>query len=173
MVIPLMKQADEQGGDEPTTLHFSAAWAEGTVPIADARRAVRALLTRAPKTGRTPPPALLTLDAELVVSELLTNAVRHAPGPCGINLQLSSTELSITVWDTSPHRPVMKRSDPSGIGGHGMRVVHMVSHTVDVTLRTNGKHITAHLHLTSDGDSGATATTVIPTPRPSNPQHLP
>ncbi|MFF5522585.1 ATP-binding protein [Streptomyces coeruleorubidus] len=71
--------------------------------------------------------------------------VRPTTGPCGMDLQRAADELSITVWDTSPRTPVTRKSDPTGIGGHGMRMVHMVSHSVDVTWRASGKHITACL----------------------------
>ncbi|MFE1250992.1 ATP-binding protein [Streptomyces sp. NPDC058735] len=147
MVIPLMKQADEQGRNERTALHFGAAWAEGAVCPVEARLALSVFLSHAPRIGRTSVPPPLLLDAELVVSELVTNAIRHAPGPCGMNLRLAKEELAITVWDTSTERPVLRRSDRHGVGGHGMRVVHLVSSTVEVDLRTDGKQITACLGM--------------------------
>ncbi|MEU6803622.1 ATP-binding protein [Streptomyces neyagawaensis] len=148
MVIPLRKQAaDEQGTDEHITLRSSATWATGAAHAADARRLLRTLLAHAPHTGRTPVPTSLARDAELVVSELVTNALRHAPGPCGLVLRLSGDALAITVWDTSPTHPTTRDGDRYRVGGHGLRLVHMVSDHVAVTPHGRGKQITAHLRL--------------------------
>lgn len=94
------------------------------------------------------------MDAELVVSELVTNVLRHAPGPCALTLRLSGTELSISLYDTSPDAPVVQPPDRSRVGGHGLHLVHSVSDRVVVTPRDNGKEITAHLRLVTSDDSG-------------------
>ncbi|GAB2859925.1 hypothetical protein GCM10027074_28810 [Streptomyces deserti] len=163
MVIPLMKQAaDEQGTDENATLCFGVAWAEGAAWAVEARQALRAALAHAARSGRDPVPAPMGLDAELVISELVTNAIRHAPGPCGLILQLSSDALAITVWDTSTDQPTVKEHDPHRFGGHGLRLVHTVSDRVDVAPRTRGKQITAYLRLTPSDDGEPTT---MPFPR--------
>ncbi|KOX06268.1 hypothetical protein ADK65_00265 [Streptomyces sp. NRRL B-1140] len=146
MVIPLMKQAeDEPGADEQATLRYGVVWAEGAACAVEARRALRAFLSHVPCTGRTPVPAPLAIDAELVVSELVTNAIRHAPGPCGMTLRTSGDGLAITVWDTSAEQPVVMRRDGQRFGGHGMHVVHTVSSEVTVVFLDDGKEITACL----------------------------
>ncbi|MFJ4819073.1 ATP-binding protein [Streptomyces sp. NPDC088801] len=155
MVIPLMKQAaDEPGTDEHAPLRYGAVWADGAACAVEARRALRALLAHAPCTGRTPVPALLAIDAELVVSELVTNAIRHAPGPCGMFLRLSDDGLAITVWDTSAEQPVVRKRDGQRFGGHGMHVVHTVSTQVAVASLGIGigigKQITAYLSTAPD-----------------------
>ncbi|GAB2954092.1 ATP-binding protein [Streptomyces heilongjiangensis] len=148
MVIPLRKQAaDEQGTDEHLTLRSGATWATGAARAADARCLLRTLLAHSLHTGRTPVPAPLARDAELVVSELVTNALRHAPGPCGLVLRLSEEALTITVWDTSPSHPTVRDGDRYRVGGHGLRLVHTVSDHVAVTPHGRGKQITAHLRL--------------------------
>ncbi|MFL5992785.1 MAG: ATP-binding protein [Streptomyces sp.] len=148
MVTPLRNQAaDEQGTDEQAALRYSAAWTDGAARAADARQALRAFIAHASRNDRTPVPALLALDAELAVSELVTNAIRHTHGPCGMTLQLAGEELTITVWDTSPEKPTVHKRDPYRIGGHGLRLVHTVSHRVVVASQAAGKKITAHLHL--------------------------
>src|SRR5688500_6123281 len=101
MIIPLRNQAaDEQGAGEHDTLRSSVAWDSGAARAADARHILRALLARASPSGRSPVPAAQALDAQLVVSELVTTAILRAPGPCGLNLQVSAGILTITVWDT-------------------------------------------------------------------------
>ncbi|MFF0000579.1 ATP-binding protein [Streptomyces avermitilis] len=149
MVIPPKKQTvDRQGPEAGSPLCYGAIWGDGAARAADARQALRAFLGHAPRTGRTAVPTALAVDAELAASELVTNAILHAPGPCGMTLQLSSDELRITVWDSSTEKPAVKKADPRRIGGHGLRLVHTVSDRVVVALRETGKRITAHLPLT-------------------------
>ncbi|MEU0068877.1 ATP-binding protein [Streptomyces sp. NPDC006332] len=151
MVIPLMKQAaDERGTDELTTLRCSAVWTDGAACAIDARQALRAFLAHAPHTGRDPVPALVAMDAELTVSELITNAIRHAPGPCGLSVHLSSEELTITVWDNSTEPPRVRQGNRHRVGGHGLHIVHTVSDRVVSTVHARGKQITAHLRLAPD-----------------------
>ena len=156
MVIPLMKQAaDEPGTDEQATLRCGTVWADGAARAVEARRALQAFLAHVPCTGRTPVPPALAIDAELVVSELVTNAIRHAPGPCGMILLLSGDGLAITVWDTSPEQPVVRERDGQRFGGHGMHVVHTVSTEVAVASLGAGKQITAHLRTAPDAAPAA------------------
>ncbi|MFD9934298.1 ATP-binding protein [Streptomyces massasporeus] len=156
MVIPLMKQAaDEPDTDEQVPLRCGAAWDDGAACAVEARRALHAFLAYVPCTGRPPVPAPLAIDAELVVSELVTNAIRHAPGPCGMILRLSGDELAITVWDTSAEQPVLRERDGQRFGGHGMHVVHTVSTEVAVTPLGHGKQITACLRPAPDGGPDA------------------
>ncbi|GGT04847.1 ATP-binding protein [Streptomyces chromofuscus] len=174
MVIPLMKQAaDEQGPDEHATLRLSAAWAEGAARAVDARHALHALLARTSQTGRAPVPAPLALDAELVVSELVTNAIRHAPGPCGMILQLSRDALALTVWDTSPTEPTARHSDPRRVGGHGLHLVHTVSDRVVVAAGATGKQITAYLRLPPIDHPGDVNRTVLSTSLSGRPRQSP
>ncbi|MEV5352155.1 ATP-binding protein [Streptomyces sp. NPDC052693] len=148
MAIPLRNQAaDEQDPGTHATLHYGVAWSEGTARSVDARRALHAVLAHAARTGRAPLPAPTIQDAELAISELVTNALQHAPGPCGMALRLAGDHLAITVWDTSPGRPVAQEHDLRRFGGHGLRLVHEVSHRVVVAPRAAGKQITACLRL--------------------------
>jgi anti-sigma regulatory factor (Ser/Thr protein kinase) len=155
MVIPLTKQAaDELDGDDFARLRYAAAWGPSTPHAVEARRDVRAVLAHAPCGDAPPVPASCLTDAELVVSELVTNVLRHAPGPCALTLRLSGTELSISLYDTSPDAPEVQPPDRGRIGGHGLYLVHSVSDRVVVTRRGRGKEITAHLRLVPDDDDG-------------------
>jgi anti-sigma regulatory factor (Ser/Thr protein kinase) len=166
MVIPLMKQAaDELGRDGHARLHYAAAWGPSTPRAVEARRDVRAVLTHAPHGGDRPAvPASRVMDAELVVSELITNVLRHAPGPCALTLRLTGTELSISLHDTLPDAPVVRPPDCRRVGGHGLHLVHAVSDRVVVTPRGRGKEITAHLRLTTSDDSGPAGRTILSVP---------
>ncbi|MFC7992521.1 ATP-binding protein [Streptomyces pilosus] len=144
MIVPLSEQT-AHGLDEETPLYYGASWGDGAAQAADARRSVRALLACAPRIGHIGVPPTLAMDAELAVSELVTNAIRHAPGTCGMTLRMSRQELTITVWDSSTEQPTPKKTDPHRIGGHGLHLVQTVSEKVVVALRATGKLITAHL----------------------------
>ncbi|GGX79114.1 ATP-binding protein [Streptomyces anandii] len=165
MVIPLRKQAaDDRGSSERTPLGFGAAWTHGAARAVEARQALRAFLAHAPRTGRVPLPESVCSDAELIVSELISNAVRHAPGPCGLILRLSDDELAVTVWDTSAEEPVFMRPDRHRIGGHGLHLVRATSHSVSIAPRAPGKQITARLLLTTNDVAGTLQRDVLRAP---------
>ncbi|SFF90941.1 Histidine kinase-like ATPase domain-containing protein [Actinacidiphila alni] len=85
--------------------------------------------------------------AALVVSELVTNAVKHTDGPLGVDLCITGEAVEICVWDSSPARPVLMGPDPARIGRHGMEIVAVLCGGFSVTPRAGGKQITARLPL--------------------------
>ena len=71
-------------------------------------------------------------DAELLVSELVTNAVKATADQqqAGIRLQLSSdnTCVRVEVWDADPRPPVLKDGTPDlQEGGRGLFLVAALS----------------------------------------------
>ncbi|MEW2136482.1 ATP-binding protein [Streptomyces sp. NPDC005409] len=107
--------------------------------IAEARQAAGAFLRHhAPPAHRT-----LHDDALLVVSELVTNAVRHAPGPFVLELGLVSGGIEITVRDTSPVPP--RSRTPDQTGGRGWTIVRTLARRVRVVPRHDGKSV--HVEL--------------------------
>ncbi|MEU8488532.1 ATP-binding protein [Streptomyces sp. NPDC048641] len=79
-------------------------------------------------------PPECTDNAVLVVSELVTNALRHAGGLTALRLASDRTTLEITVRDPS-HAPSRERPpdlDGAG-GGFGWQLVRFLSPTVAVT----------------------------------------
>ncbi|MFF8595091.1 ATP-binding protein [Streptomyces sp. NPDC015220] len=130
-------------------LRYGASWVTGAARTADARRAVHAFLVRAARVAQTRVTTRGAQDAQLVVSELVANAVRHAPGPCGLVLELSAdrARLDITVWDTSPVLPRVNERDGARVGGHGLYLVQACSRAVQAVTRPGGKQITAQVAL--------------------------
>ncbi|MFI5875080.1 ATP-binding protein [Streptomyces sp. NPDC051445] len=144
MVTPLKNRAsDEQR--LAARLHYSAAWDTTDTSIADARAAVRALLADA---GH-PPDHRPSQDAQLVVSELVTNAVRHAPGPGALALEVTpdAAWLRISVRDSSPRPPELRAHDARRVGGHGLQLVTRLCDQLHTTALHTGKQIVAHLRL--------------------------
>lgn len=84
---------------------------------------------------------------QLVVSELVTNAVKHTDGPCGVDLVVADQVVEITVWDTSPLLPVVMEPDPTRIGRHGMEIVAALCGGFHVVRREFGKQITVRVPL--------------------------
>ncbi|MFE4856761.1 ATP-binding protein [Streptomyces sp. NPDC056670] len=126
-------------------MRYSAAWDTTELSIADARDAVRTLLTRA---GHRPDDRPVQ-DAQLVVSELVTNALRHAPGPGHLSLEVlpDAAELRITVRDSCPEPPEPRAPNPLRIGGHGLILVTRLCDRLRTVALDNGKQVVAHLRL--------------------------
>jgi anti-sigma regulatory factor (Ser/Thr protein kinase) len=91
-------------------------------------------------------------DALLVASELVTNAVRHAPGPpLGVSLTLSPQRFVVAVTDTSRHEPALRQVNSATTGGRGLHLVAASSHTWGVRLvHRNGKTVWAVLDRTGE-----------------------
>ncbi|CAM5536162.1 hypothetical protein SVIOM342S_09699 [Streptomyces violaceorubidus] len=58
---------------------------------------------------------------QLVVSELLTNACKYAPGPSLVDLELAENRVEVAVWDSAPVLPVPEAADPGRMAGTGWR----------------------------------------------------
>lgn len=73
--------------------------------------------------------AELTPTAELLASELLTNAHLHTAGPYALRLRSTEADrLRIAVWDSDPHVPPGFGGEPSAApaeaeGGRGLHLV--------------------------------------------------
>ena len=68
-------------------------------------------------------PAEVADPAVLLVSELVTNAVRHAPGQVELVLECSAVVLRAAVHDGTRDLPQARRADPSDEGGRGLALV--------------------------------------------------
>lgn len=62
-------------------------------------------------------------DAELVVSELVANAVLHGWGTVELRLFDTGDGLRIEVEDANPAPPVKLDGHPHGVGGYGVQIV--------------------------------------------------
>jgi anti-sigma regulatory factor (Ser/Thr protein kinase) len=91
-------------------------------------------------------PAMLR-DSLLVVSELVTNAVMHAPGPCVLRIGCHDDVLVIAVSDTNAALPVPRVPDPATAdGGFGWHLLTSLTSRIDVQQHTDGgKTVTAVL----------------------------
>ncbi|WP_399039351.1 ATP-binding protein [Streptomyces sp. 3330] len=126
-------------------MRYRAAWDTSDVSIAETREAVRALLADAGHDPDQRP----SQDAQIVVSELVTNALRHAPGPGDLALEVTpdAALLRITVRDSSPRPLELRAHDVRRVGGHGLFMVTRLCDQLHTIALETGKQIVAHLRL--------------------------
>ncbi|CAM5466705.1 hypothetical protein SHIRM173S_04786 [Streptomyces hirsutus] len=74
--------------------------------IAEARRLAAAFLTRAQAEDALPVSARAMEVTQLVVSELVANARKYAPGPVRLDLRIAGDALEVMVRDGSTALPV-------------------------------------------------------------------
>lgn len=72
-------------------------------------------------------------DVRLVVSELATNAIRHANTPFAVTLERADPSVLLTVTDGSPVPPIRLAADVLDTGGRGLSIVDQVSRDWGVT----------------------------------------
>ncbi len=126
-----------------------------------ARHAVRDLLGE----QQVPVAEAIVDGLLLIVSELVTNAVRHAAllsPEIAVQLTIGANWLRVAVEDDHPYRPKALEADEGDVGGRGLWLVKMltaeaggkcdVEHTVN-----GGKAIWAELPLTPLATSPPTA----------------
>lgn len=61
--------------------------------------------------------------AELLTSELATNAYRYSAGPASVRLKWRKGTLRISVWDTNPTLPAPMTPGPDCESGRGLQLV--------------------------------------------------
>jgi two-component sensor histidine kinase len=86
---------------------------------AEARRAVHDFAEAvSPSTART---------AELLASELVTNAVTHGRGEVTVVMEFDNDGLAVTVSDDEPAMPEVAAAPAAAQGGRGLRLVEVLS----------------------------------------------
>ncbi|MFG2862262.1 ATP-binding protein [Streptomyces sioyaensis] len=86
-------------------------------------------------------------SVELTVSELVTNAVRHARGAwCSLRLLAQPDGIAVVVADADPQPPQERTPDLNdGTGGFGWPMVQTLAKAVTVTTGPGGKSVRAVL----------------------------
>ncbi|MGW2425905.1 ATP-binding protein [Streptomyces sp. NPDC001709] len=77
--------------------------------------------------------------AELLVSELTTNALRHTRGPLRLNLRLRDSRLLCEVEDTESSSPARTVADPDAEGGRGIELLDLLADAWGSTRTATGK----------------------------------
>ncbi|WP_030167075.1 ATP-binding protein [Spirillospora albida] len=89
-------------------------------PVDTAVRAAREIVRTALESWDRPD---LTGDVELITSELVTNAVRHAQNITLVLYLPDEKTAVVEVWDDNPEGPREATPDPQAEGGRGLQLV--------------------------------------------------
>jgi anti-sigma regulatory factor (Ser/Thr protein kinase) len=84
-------------------------------------------------------------ELALVVSELVTNAVRHAEPPVRLELQADDERVTVAVADGSPGRPVARPAPADAEGGRGLPMIDLIAAETGVRPSPPGKTVWAAL----------------------------
>ena len=83
------------------------------------------LLARAQCAGHAPP--TLVEDVELVVSELVTNAMRHGRGQITMHLEVAADRVVVGVQDQGADQPSPREPDAADLNGRGLALVALLA----------------------------------------------
>ncbi|MET8677576.1 ATP-binding protein [Streptomyces sp. NPDC004647] len=84
----------------------------------------------------------------LLVSELVTNALRYASGPIGVSIRrLRNDALLVEVSDPLPDPPLARDAEPDDEGGRGLQLVAHTSRRWGTRQGTTGKTVWFELAL--------------------------
>ena len=85
--------------------------------------------------------------AQLVLSELVTNALLHGGTKCQLRLALTDGVLHIQVSDDAPGSPDIRPLDDQREGGRGLIIVSTLSEAWGVDTRVDGKSVWAEVQV--------------------------
>ncbi|MEV6804640.1 ATP-binding protein [Streptomyces sp. NPDC051129] len=132
--------------DEPIIPSCESRFPAVTASIAAARHWVRDCVEGFGGSLRQHP---MIPTAELLISELITNAIRHGAGPPLIRLAWNGQLLRIAVSDDSDRQPRIRATSNTEPGGFGMQLLERLALRWGVTPRHPGKTVWAELSLGS------------------------
>ncbi|MFF3489667.1 ATP-binding protein [Streptomyces sp. NPDC002701] len=123
---------------------------EGSADMAEARDMARDFLASLQAVHGLPVSERAMDTVRLVVSELVTNARKYAPGPCLMSLEAVRGMVEVRVWDSSTTLPSVQAPDPNRIGQHGLEIVMALCQSFTIQREPVGKQITAAIVLADD-----------------------
>jgi anti-sigma regulatory factor (Ser/Thr protein kinase) len=100
------------------------------------------LLVRTALAGREPGQID---DALLVVSELMTNAIREATQPVELRIGTATERVRLTVTDCSPGEPCLRDASPDSDHGRGLYLVDAIAESWGWVPGAAGKTVWAEL----------------------------
>ncbi|WP_030478926.1 ATP-binding protein [Lentzea albidocapillata] len=84
-------------------------------------------------------------DAQLVVTELVSNGIDHGEGPITLTVSRKAGGMLVEVHDESSKLPELRPVDPSSPRGRGMQLVRALSVKWGTTPQSGGKVVWAQL----------------------------
>lgn len=95
-------------------------------------------------------------SAVLLVSEMVTNAVRHGGPPLVMEVDCDEVSLQVRVRDGSPALPVARTPADDDEGGRGLVLLDLLSHEWGVEHEPGGKAVWFRLRQQPDSGEGNT-----------------
>ncbi|MFG2196149.1 ATP-binding protein [Streptomyces sp. NPDC048639] len=118
------------------TMCANATTTRSATTVSGARETTRAFLET---LGQSAVDSEATDSVVLVVSELVTNALRHGGGTYTLRLTAHPGLIEVSVDDLSPRLPRMRTADLNGgTGGFGWPMVNRLARATTVTRRPSG-----------------------------------
>ncbi|MER5831390.1 ATP-binding protein [Streptomyces sp. NPDC002130] len=152
---PVPVGEDSAAPDEQAIQTTVALEGDGTC-IAHARHLAADFLTRVQAEHGLPVSQRAMDLTQLVVSELVTNARKYAPGPVLMDLRIAGDAVEVVVWDCDPVLPVARAADAGRVGQHGLEIVMAVAQGFEAQREPVGKRITARIALLDDPGGAVT-----------------
>ncbi|MCA1710797.1 MAG: ATP-binding protein [Actinobacteria bacterium] len=87
----------------------------------------------------------LSDDLKLVVTELVTNAIRYAEPPVELEIEADEDSVTVAVLDGTPGRPLVRRPPEDAEGGRGLLLIDLIAAESGVRPQRDGKTIWATL----------------------------
>jgi anti-sigma regulatory factor (Ser/Thr protein kinase) len=128
-VVPVPGEVAEVAADFPAQLTAAA----------EARHLVAGAVRSWGHDGR------LAIDAELVATELATNAIRHAGTPFRVSVERYGQVLRVSVHDRAQTLPAVHDPDAAQASGRGMQLIGAMSRRWGVEVTADGKAVWAEL----------------------------
>lgn len=111
-----------------------------TLPMDE--QAVRRARTFLRDTHCTTHAAAVLDDAQLLVSELVTNAVRHGAPPITVEIECDeSTGLTARISDGDPRLPSLGHAEDQDESGRGVALVDLISDVWGIEPSPDGKGV--------------------------------
>ncbi|MEV7532915.1 ATP-binding protein [Streptomyces hydrogenans] len=124
--------------------------------VTTARRRVRDTIQ---DWAETPPDSDVVHTAEVVFSELATNAIRYAGHqPIPVDVRLSGAVLRVEVRDRGPALPAPTLPEDDSEGGRGLFLVGVLADRFGTTSTGSGKSCWAEIDMAEPSSLAATAT---------------
>ncbi|MFJ8042967.1 ATP-binding protein [Kitasatospora sp. NPDC096147] len=120
--------------------HATASFPPRPRNVARARQLTRTVLTA---WGA----AELVDSAELLMSELVTNALRYGRGSVSVSLTLAGGSLQLSVADYGRALPEPREAGEEETGGRGLAIVGALCTDWSVTTRLTGKTVSCRLEI--------------------------
>ncbi len=79
--------------------------------------------------------------AQLMVSELAGNSIRHARTGFSVGVEITSSSVRVDVSDTGPGQPSLQARDPLGPSGRGLRIVKDLSEQWGIDISDDTKTV--------------------------------